>query len=101
SFWAIWLLAVGGAWLFFRRTRGKTGKGRLVVGNLLVLLALLATVVLAGETYLRYVYDGTDTYSLMLTHRSWWKRHVRFNSTGLFRDREWAAAKAPGTTRVA
>ncbi len=101
SFWAIWLALVAATWLFLRARGGKKGAAPLVAGNALVLLALAWTAVLAAETYLRYVYDGTDTYSLMLTHKSWEKRHLRFNSTGIFRDREWAAAKPPGVVRVA
>jgi len=100
SFWLIWGALVVAARLFFRGKRDKPGALRLVAGNALVLVVLLWTAVVAAETYLRYVYDGTDTYSLMLTHQSWWKRHVRFNSSGVFRDREWTRAKPPGVTRV-
>jgi hypothetical protein len=99
-FWAIWAAVVGAAWLFFRATRGRKGAARLVAGNALVLVALLWTTVLAAETYLRYVYDGTDAWGLMLTNRSWFARHVLYNSTG-FRDVEFVAARRPGTTRVA
>ena len=62
-FWAVWIAIVAGTWFFFRRTRGRTGLKRLVAGNLLVLLSLLFTVVLAAETYLRYVYDASDQYA--------------------------------------
>jgi len=100
SFWAIWIALVFAARFFFKRTKDKKGALRLVAGNVLVLTILLWTLVLAGETYLRYVYDTTDTYSLMLTHRSWVKRHVRLNDTGVYRDRDWTTAKAPGVVRV-
>jgi hypothetical protein len=102
SFWAIWLALILGAWWFFRATRGRTGKARLVVGNLLVLFALAWTAVVVAETYLRYVYDGTDQYGLTMTNRAWFGRHVlgHLNSSG-YRDREFAAVKPPGVVRVA
>jgi lysophospholipase L1-like esterase len=88
--------------VFFRRRRGAAapGRGRLVLGNLLVLASLFATAVLAAETYLRYVYDATDSYGLTLTNFSWFRRHVWLNSSGL-RDREFERTRRPGVTRVA
>jgi hypothetical protein len=100
SFWAIWIVLIAGAWWFFRATRGRTGVARLVVGNLLVLLALAWTAVVVAETYLRYVYDGTDQYGLTMTNRAWFGRHVVLNSND-FRDREWPTEKPPGVVRVA
>jgi lysophospholipase L1-like esterase len=99
-FWAVWLALVAGTVFFFRRTRGRKGALRLVAGNLLVLLSLLWTAVLAAETYLRYVYDETDSYLLMLTNLSWMRRHVRLNSDG-FRSAEFAKERRPGVARVA
>jgi lysophospholipase L1-like esterase len=85
-------------WGFFRATRGRTGKLRLVAGNVLVTASLLSSLVLAGETYLRYVYDQTDSYGLTLTNWSWFTRHFRTNSGG-FRDVAFTE-KRPGVTRV-
>ena len=99
AFWAIWVAIVAGTWIYFRRTRGRTGRARLVAGNLLVFATLLWTAVVAGETYLRYVYDATDQWALTLTNFSWFRRHYRANSLG-FRDREFTGAKPPGTVRV-
>jgi len=99
-FWAVWIAIVAGTWFFFRRTRGRTGLKRLVAGNLLVLLSLLFTVVLAAETYLRYVYDETDSYLLMLTNISWMRRHVHLNSDG-FRSAEFVKQPRPGVARIA
>ena len=100
GFWAIWLAIAGVTVYFFRRTRGRTGRLRLIAGNFLVFLSLLWTGVVAAETYLRYIYDATDSYALMLTNFSWFQRHVHFNSNG-FRDDEFAVEKAPGTVRIA
>lgn len=100
GFWVIWLVLAAGAFLFVRASRGKSGRVRLVAGNALVFGAILWTVVLAAETYLRYVYDRTDSYGLTLTNWSWFGRHVDFNGGG-FRDVEWSAEKRPGTERIA
>jgi lysophospholipase L1-like esterase len=99
AFWAIWLALVVGVVLFFRLTRGRGGRGRLVFGNLMVLLALLWSAVVAGETYLRYVYDATDSWGIMLTNHAWFRRHV-LHARG-FRDVERPLEKPPGVVRVA
>jgi lysophospholipase L1-like esterase len=100
AFWGIWFAILLGTWIFFRRTRGRTGLVRLVAGNALVLLSFLWTAVLAGETYLRYFCDFTDQYGLTLTNFAWFRRHIILNSAGC-RDREFRHEKAPGVTRVA
>lgn len=98
-FWIVWAGIVAAAVAFVRRARRRPSRARLVAGNLLVLLAFLWTAAVAGETWLRYVHDTTDSYGLLLTTRSWFARHVRLNSRG-FREREPAAAR-PGAVRVA
>jgi lysophospholipase L1-like esterase len=114
GFWAVWLLLVVAVVLFFRFTRGAArpssgrspesprhgGALRLVAGNLLVLLLLLWTAVVAAETYLRFVYDQTESHGITLTNWAWGKRHVFLNSRG-FRDREWPTVKRDGVKRVA
>ncbi|MCE9637401.1 MAG: SGNH/GDSL hydrolase family protein [Planctomycetes bacterium] len=99
-FWLIWAAVVVATVVFFRKRGRRTGPRLLFVGNLLVLLSLLWSVVLAAETYLRFVYDATDSYGLTLTNFSWFNRHVRVNS-GKFRDVEWDQAQKPGVERVA
>jgi hypothetical protein len=98
--WAIWLAVVGAAVLFCRTVRRPPNRARLVAGNALVFVALLWTAVVAGETYLRYVYDQTEAFGLTLTTRAWFMRHVKLNSDG-FRDREWTAGKPAGVERLA
>jgi hypothetical protein len=100
GFWVVGALLVAGTVWFFRRTRGRKGVGRLVAGNALVFLSLLWAAVIAAETYLRYVYDETDQYALLMTNQDWFLRHVRLNSDQ-YRDVEWRPEKPPGTTRVA
>jgi hypothetical protein len=55
AFWVIWLAIVGGTVVFFRATRGRGGRARLVAGNVCVLASILWTAVVLAETYLRYV----------------------------------------------
>lgn len=100
AFWGIWLAILAATVVFFRATRGRRGRLRLVAGNLCVLAAILWTAVVAAETYLRYVYDQTDSYGLMLTNRAWFIRHVNENSDG-YRDKEFAKDKRPGVVRIA
>src|SRR5690348_4538589 len=100
AFWAVWAAVVVATAVFFRVTRGRAGRLRLAAGNALVFAALFWTAVVAGETYLRYVYDQTEAFGLTLTTRAWLHRHVTLNAEG-YRDREWSAAKAPGVVRVA
>ena len=98
-FWAIWAAILAVTVTFFRRRRGRSGAVRLVAGNLLVLLSLAWGVLLAAETYFRYVYDATDAYGVTLTNRAWFLRHAAPNAAK-FRDREWSEARVPGTERV-
>lgn len=100
-FWALWVVVVVLTIVYVRSRRGRPGLRALVAGNALVLLSLLWTAVVAGETYLRYVYDGTDSYGLTLTNFSWFRRHMILNSDG-FRDVQFAPGPPPpGVTRVA
>ena len=97
-----WLLLVVPALLAFwwiRRHRGSPTRGRVAVGNVLVALALLGALVVAAETYLRYVHDTTTWHAGALTTRKWFARHEKLNSLG-WRDREFDLATQPGRTRV-
>ena len=100
AFWAVWIGIGVVTFAFLRRSRAKSSRARLVAGNALVLALLLWTAVLGAESYLRYVYDATDSYGLTLTNYSWFGRHVQVNSQG-FRDREFDAGGTSGVTRVA
>jgi hypothetical protein len=102
-FWALWLALAVATVLFVRASRRRQGKpslARLVAGNLLVFLTFLWTVVCLGETYLRYVYDATDSYGLTLTNISWFRRHMLINQDG-FRDEQFDRPVPAGADLVA
>jgi len=70
------------------------------LGNLLVLVALLACVFLTAETYYRFFYDTTDGPDLSRASQAWFHRHYRSNEAG-FRDNiEYATVPKEGKRRV-
>ena len=97
--WLLFLLLAVCAVVFVRRARAAASRGRLLIGNGLVFLALLAGAFAAGETYLRFVFDATMWHAESLTTRAWLWRHCDLNDDG-FRDAPFTKAKRPGTTRV-
>ena len=100
-FWAIWFVIVLVTYFYVRSRRGKPGLRVLITGNALGLTFLRWTIALAGETYLRYVYDATDSYGLTLTNFSWFRRHMVVNEGG-FRDVTFSVGPPrDGVTRVA
>jgi lysophospholipase L1-like esterase len=69
-------------------------------GNVLVLLLLLAVAFLLGESYFRFVYDGTDSFSETRTSKLWFDRHFERNNAG-FRDNvDYSFRLTPGRRRV-
>ncbi len=84
---ALPLLPAAGLYLFFVRHRAHLGSRhrglRLVAGNLLVLLLLLALALLGGESYYRFVYDTTEAAALTRTTHRWLERHYRRNGWGM------------------
>jgi len=91
---------------YFRRVRAAQGGGRpgvlrLVVGNALVLLFLLAVLALVGECWFRFGYDGTDSYGLTRATDRWLARHYRFNAQNVRDDVDYDLGPVPdGTRRV-
>ena len=83
------LVASGGLlWLFARQVRGnhaQAGWTRLVLGNLLVLLFLLALSTVVGEVYYRFFRDTTDSLAYTKVSQRWFERHWQLNPSG-FRD---------------
>ncbi len=58
---------------------------QLLVGNLALLLSLLAVSFTALETYYRFLYDSTDSFGLSKAMDRWMERHYQANDWG-FRD---------------
>jgi len=78
----------------------RPGIPTLVVGNLMVLLLLLASVGLALELYYRYVYDATDTANQSRLSKRWFARYWHLNSDGIRDDVDYERALAPGRRRI-
>jgi lysophospholipase L1-like esterase len=97
--WVLFAVLAVAAFTFVRRARRAATRGRLVLGNVLVLVALLSAAFAAGETYLRYAYDQSSWHAEALTTRAWLWRHCKLNSDG-FREKELVPEKAPGVTRT-
>ena len=98
------LLASGGLlWLFFRHVRGhgaRAGWGRLVVGNLLVLLVALGLLAVAGEIYYRFCQDTTDGLGYTKVSGRWFERHWQVNSSDYRDNINYSLKIKPGTRRV-
>lgn len=102
AFWAAFVASACVAVVFVRRVRREqAGRGRLLAGNVLVLLALACGAALAGETYFRYFHDVSNAQGPTLTNHAWFKRHWDPTLNSLeFRDVEWSPGKPPGTRRT-
>ena len=100
-----WWVALGSlilhTWCFFRFVpQSWRPHVRLVLGNLLVALCLLAGVGLGAESYLRFLSVATDSYGATLTCKRWHVAYAKVNSLG-HRDPEWSEQKPPGLRRIA
>lgn len=97
------LIAVAAVALLVRRRRravSAPSRGVLVVGNLLVLLLALSTLLWAGETYYRFVYDQTDSFSLTLTSQQFVARHYPANNWGLCDNVDYTGPADPTRRRL-
>jgi len=77
------LILSGCLYVFARRRRSATdpaGWRPIILGNGLVVLLLLSIVFLIGESYYRFVYDATDSFSQTRTSRQWFERHFQYNN---------------------
>lgn len=101
------LAIVGIAVIALRRAMRRHGTSAgwrrgvwLALGNLLVVLVLLAGVFLAAETYYRLFYDTTDGPDLSRVSQAWFRRHYHSNEAG-FRDNiEYTLVPEEGKRRV-
>lgn len=102
GFCAAPLVALFGLYLFFvkfRRGKGGNGSwGKLLLGNLLVLLFLGSLALLGGEIYFRFAYDTTDAFTLTKTSRRWFERHYHLNNVAVRDDRDYFPRISPPHT---
>jgi peptidylprolyl isomerase len=95
-------LSAAALWFFARHIRRTkaTGAGRLVLGNLLVLLFLLSLLFAAGECYVRFFYDTTDSLDYTKVSRRWFKRHWQLNKAGCRDNIEYSYRRDPHRRRI-
>ena len=89
--------------LFARRLRarpGPSGWPRLLLGNLLVLLALLALGLAAGEIYCRFLCDSTDALGCTKLNERWFQRHWQSNPSGYRDNLDYPLKLQPGKRRI-
>lgn len=88
--------------LFYRRTRrsGFISWPRLLVGNSLMLLFFVSTVLLGGEIRFRFFYDTTDSLGFTKVCERWISRHWRTNAAGCRDNLEYSPQLQPGKRRV-
>lgn len=99
--WLVFVSILFNAWCFFRfHVLASRPRTRLIVGNLLVGLCLLAAACMVSETYLRFVSIETDAFGTSMTSLRWKAAYEKVNS--LFcRDAEWSEHKPAGVRRIA
>mgnify|MGYP001612252472 CR=1 FL=1 len=77
------LILSGCLYVFARRRRTAKAAAtwrQVILGNGLVVLLLLSIVFLIGESYYRFVYYATDSYSQTRTSQRWFDRHFQYNN---------------------
>ena len=97
------LVCAGGILLFARHLRGcgsSSGWWHLILGNALVLFALLALGLLVGEVYYRFAYDATDSLDYTKVSLRWFGRHYHPNSWGCRDNLEYTNSLAAGKRRI-
>jgi len=101
-FWLLPCLIVALAVYFFRwiERTGRVGLRYLLLGNFLILVALIAMTIPLGEMYFRFVYDTTDALDSTKVSEKWFRLHYRSNSAGCRDDIDYAPKIEPGKRRV-
>src|SRR5262245_29789780 len=91
----------GATWAFLRRARtAPGGPGRLLAGNLLVLLFLLSLLFLVAESYYRFWADGTMGNNMSRASQRWSERHWADNAQGVRDNVDYLVARAAGRRRI-
>lgn len=99
--WVLYASLLIHSWCFFKCfPRAKRRVGGLILGNALVLLCMLGTLGIVGETYYRFICVETDSFGLSLPAKRWFNLYDKRNPLGC-RDPEWQAVKPPGVKRIA
>lgn len=95
------LAFAGAVFAFFRRTDGAPSVGRLVAGNLLILLLLVSLALPIGEVYFRYFYDATESFGFSKVGNRWYQTYFKKNVSG-YRDslEEYRMHLSAGRPRV-
>ncbi len=92
------VVAIGSAYWFFRVQKKiliDRNWLKLIIGNVLMLIALSATVFAMGEIYFRVIYDATDSFSFTLTSQRWFERHYAYNNWDYRDDVDYTARPHP------
>jgi lysophospholipase L1-like esterase len=105
--YAVFLLApVAAAYglVAFARRQKKTSRPirwpYLVLGNALVFILFVSLLLLAVETYFRFIYDTTDSLGYTRVCQRWVQRHWHVNAAGCRDDVEYSPALSPGKRRI-
>jgi lysophospholipase L1-like esterase len=89
--------------LFARHLRTRSsppGWPRLLLGNLLALLTLLALGLAAGEIGCRFLCDTTDALGCTKLNERWFERHWQSNPSGYRDDLDYSLKIKPGKRRI-
>lgn len=84
---------------YFRQKWQKHPLWQTLFINLTIFIFLVASVYQGTEVYFRYIFDRSDNYAFLKTHRAWVQKHERLNLDGC-RDIDREPTKLPGVTRV-
>jgi hypothetical protein len=102
--YALLPILIGGTLALFaqrvRARKGPPGAFRLVVGNVLVLLFLLALSALGGEIYYRFFCDTTDGLGYTKINQRWFERHWQLNPAEFRDDINYSLKPPPEQRRI-
>lgn len=85
---------------YLRARKGLAGWPRLLLGNLLVLLTLLALGLAGGEIYYRFFCDTTDGLGFTKVSERWFVRHWQVNSSDYRDNLNYTLNIKPGKRRI-
>ena len=99
--WVLLISLLVHTWCFFKFfPRKKHRHVGLLAGNALIFLCILGVAAIIGESYLRFVHVGTDSFGMSLPARRWFALYTKLNSLGC-RDVEWTVDKPKHVRRIA